>query len=41
MQVALLNNSERNPTDEVVRHMIDLLNINDVTTTNLTLESLS
>lgn len=40
-QVALLNNHERNPTDDVLKHLIDLLNINDVTTTNLTLESLS
>jgi hypothetical protein len=33
--------SERNPIDQVCKQMIDLVNINDVTSSNLTLESLS
>jgi hypothetical protein len=36
-----LLNSERNPIDAVTQQMVDLVNINDVTSTNLTLESLS
>jgi hypothetical protein len=36
-----LNNIERNPADAVAKQLIELLNINDCTTTNLTLESLS
>ena len=41
MQQAAILNGERNPLDECAGCMMEILNVNDVTNVNLTLESLS
>ena len=41
MQQAALLQGEKNPIDECAAFMMEILNINDVTNVNLTLESLS
>jgi len=41
MQQAAFFSGERNPLDECAANMLEILNVNDVTNVNLTLESLS
>ena len=41
MQQAAILNGEKNPLDECAGCMMEILNVNDVTNVNLTLESLS
>ena len=41
MQQAALLTGDHNPVDNVAAHFIEIVNINDITNVNLTLESLS
>lgn len=41
MQQAAMLNGELNPIDECAACMLEIVNVNDVTNVNLTLESLS
>jgi len=41
MQQAALLANELNPIDHVIANMLEIININDITNINLTLESIS
>ncbi len=41
MNQAALLTGDHNPIDQVAANMLEILNINDITNVNLTLESLS
>jgi hypothetical protein len=41
MQQAALLANELNPIDQIAANMLEIVNINDITSVNLTLESIS
>ena len=41
MQQAALLNGDHNPLDRIAAHFVELVNVNDISSVNLTLESLS